>query len=246
LNNLFVKWVLAPVAVLWALGWGYIQINYPSCTFRYKLTAEVMTPEGLKSGSSVVEVSYSNFASLSGVENLILNVKGEANYVDLGDGKNLFLLLTNRVSGRNLSESFQQPVGAMDALKLPLKTLNLHWNFGDQQALNAQLPAARAKGRVDVPFENLPTLVVFRNLAQPDSVEVIQPYGLSKIYGSGFQLKNVTIEITDQNNQDQIETILPWLEKKRIEWDNKFGFGIGDPILTQLFYDSFKQPYRRG
>jgi hypothetical protein len=241
-----VRWVLAPIAVLCALGWGYIQINYPTCTFRYKLTAEVMTPDGLKTGSSVIEVSYSNFASLSGVPNLILNVKGEANYLDLGSGKNLFLMLSNRASGRNLSENYERPEGALDALKLPLKILDLHWRFGDQRALLAQIPAARAKGQVEVPFENLPTLAIFHDLTKPDTVEIVQPDSLSKTYGSGYQLKKVVLEITDEHPQNRIETILPWLEQKRLEWENKFSFGVGDHILTQLFYDSFKQPYKRG
>jgi hypothetical protein len=245
LENWFVKWVLTPIAVLLALSWGYIQINYPTCVFRYKLTAEVMTPDGLKSGSSVIEVSYSNFASLSGVPNLVLKVVGEANYIDLGSGKNLFILLTNRISGRNLFQDYERPQGALDALTLPLKIFNLKWHIGNQRALNAQLPSARAKGRVLVPFESSPTLVVFGDLNQPDTVEVVQPASLSKILGSGYELKSVVIEITDEYSQQNIEKILPWLDQKRVEWENKFGFGVGDPILTQLFYDSFKQPYIR-
>jgi hypothetical protein len=245
-QNRSVKWVLAPVVVLWALGWAYFQYEYPTCTFRYKLTAEVMTPDGMKTGSSVIEVSYSNFASLSGVPNLILSVVGEANFVDLGNGKNLFFLLTNRASGRNLIEDFEQPKGALDALKLPLKALDLHWHIGNQRDLVAQLPAARSKGRVYVPFENLPTLIAFKNLSNAESVVVLQPDELSKIYGIAYQLKNVTLEITDDYPQGKIEIILPWLNRKKIEWENVFGFGINDPLITQLFYDSFKQPYKRG
>ncbi len=241
-----IKWVLAPIAVIWFLGWAYIQINYPTCTFRYKLTAEVNTPEGVKTGSSVIEVSYSHNGDWGGGETPNLHMTGEAPYIDLGSGKNLFLMLTNRASGRNLSESFHRPEGALDAFKLPLKALDLHWEIGDQRSLIVQVQEARAKGLVNVPFENLPTLISFKDLTNPDSVQVVQPDGVSKIYGSLYALKNVTLEVTYEYPQSKIETTLPWLEQKRLEWENKFGFGVGDPILTQLFYDSFKQPYYRG
>ena len=93
-QNRLVRWVLAPALVLSALGWGYFQINYPTCTFRYKLTAEVMTPDGLKTGSSVLEVSYHTGPHVLPDPNPRFDtLLGEAVYVDLGQGKNLFVTL---------------------------------------------------------------------------------------------------------------------------------------------------------
>ena len=108
-QNRLVRWVLAPALVLSALGWGYFQINYPTCTFRYKLTAEVMTPDGLKTGSSVVEVSYTTQSAPLSQGGRFDSVLGEATYVDLGDSKNLFVTL-----------------GTLDSAQ-PVQ----HWNYGD-------------------------------------------------------------------------------------------------------------------
>jgi len=89
---------LAPIVVLWA----FYQYEYPTCAFRYKLTAEIQTPDGMKTGSSVMEVSYSHNDSGGGTgQSADLHMIDEATYVDLGQGKNLFVLLTNRESGRS-------------------------------------------------------------------------------------------------------------------------------------------------
>ena len=251
LQNWFFKWVLAPVAVLCALGWGYFQINYPTCTFRYKLTAEVMTPDGMKTGSSVIEVSYSHYPDSGGGQSANLNMTGEADYVDLGAGKNLFVLLTNRVSGRNnqngdTSRNFDRAKGALDAFALPIKMFGLMWKFGQEPQLCHDFAVASRIQKPEIPFGSLPTLVTFSDINNPNSVKVVQPDQFEGEFGAGYKFLKAKIESSAENPQKNIEEILPWLERKRVEWESKFGFGVGDPIVTQLFYDSFKQPYRRG
>lgn len=57
--------------------------------YRYRLTVEVETPEGLKTGSSVIEVQQSvGRTTMDGFgELLILRIRGEAVAVDLPDGR---------------------------------------------------------------------------------------------------------------------------------------------------------------
>jgi hypothetical protein len=135
-----------------ALGvFALIKINYPTCTFRYKLTAEVLTPEGIKTGSGVIEVSYTHFLSLSGVPNLIHSVTGEAIFVDLGSNKNFFVTLTSRESGRNSNWQPSMPDfnGALDALNLPIKMLNLNWpggRSGEEFAMAKQVKTLEGSG----------------------------------------------------------------------------------------------------
>ena len=138
-QNRLVRWVLAPALVLSALGWGYVQINYPTCSFRYKLIAEVQTPDGLKTGSSVLEVTYSpQWGPLvqGGRYDTLL---GEATYVDLGHGKNLFMTL-GTLDAAQSKESWDRPhtasslrepsdyekmKWALDPLWLPIKIFKL-------------------------------------------------------------------------------------------------------------------------
>jgi hypothetical protein len=194
-----------------ALGiFALIKINYPTCTFRYKLTAEVMTPEGLKTGSSVTEVSYTHVFSLSGVPNLIRSVTGEALFIDLGSDKNFLVTLTSRESGSNSNWQPSMPDfnGALDVLNLPIKVLNLNWpsgRSGEKFAMAKQVKTLEGSGPAIVPLAFLPTLVTFRNIDDPHSVEVVQPDSFFKTFGPGYDLVKVTLQVTDELLTEQIE-----------------------------------------
>lgn len=75
---------------------GYFGFNamYPSATIRYRLTLAVNTPEGIKTGSGVIEVTYAKAVRLLGSSaEITTGVKGEAVVVDLGKRGILFALL---------------------------------------------------------------------------------------------------------------------------------------------------------
>ena len=256
LQNCFFKWVLAPVAVLCGLGWGYFQINYPTCTFRYKLTAEVITPDGLKTGSSVIEVSYSHYPDSGGGPSANLGIVGEAVYVDLGSGKNLFVTLTSAHSGRNtsldsVSRNFENSRGPMSALALPLKVFNFVWHFGQEHQLCSNFASLGVDRIGTVSFENFPTIVTFRQLEEPNSLEVVQPENLSTVLGSGFSFGRLTITPTKDQFGSKLSKTLRWLEPMRTKELNirKSGHTTGfpsDPIIEQLGTDTFIQPGTRG
>lgn len=234
LQNKFVKWVVAPVAVLWALGWGYIQINYPTCTFRYKLTAEVMTPEGLKTGSSVIEVSYSSTSPIPNPGRWRLDMlSGEAVFVDLYNGKNLFVTLGNYESGR-LSSGWKLPPpqgrldiqdqsddtfdyskmnGALSALWLPIKFYKLGRTPGKEDIMAQRVSKMRGAPPIDIPLKNLPTVVTFDNIKNPNSIRVVDVENSSKTLGDGYEIKRVSIELTNEDVTHRIRGVLPWLSK---------------------------------
>jgi hypothetical protein len=53
LKSRLVRWVLAPIAVLWALGWAYLGINSRDSIFRQKLAAVSKTSAWLKFGTAL-------------------------------------------------------------------------------------------------------------------------------------------------------------------------------------------------
>jgi hypothetical protein len=68
-------------------------------TFRYKLTLEVETPDGVKSGSSVVqETTTEIWFPARGVSS---HDKGEALYVDLGPGRRPLVALLTKTIPKN-------------------------------------------------------------------------------------------------------------------------------------------------
>jgi hypothetical protein len=233
LNNWFVKWVLAPVAVLWALGWGYIQINYPTCTFRYKLTAEVMTPEGLKSGSSVVEVSYQKSLGLlpDSRGKHFDSLRGEAVYVDMGNGQNLFVTLgtldSNRPSpGWLHSNPFREPseyelmIGSLDPIWLPVKLFRLGRAEGKELEMCRRVSKFNGAKPEPINPNNLPTLVTFSDLHQPETAQVVDPHNLAAIFGVGHSLA-ARIEISNEPITHTIDGILPWLQPQTTGKDSR-------------------------
>ncbi len=63
-------------------------------TQRFRLTIEVETPEGVKSASSIISATFrdSNWG-LSETRGLHTSVRGDAVFLDLGQGRNLVALL---------------------------------------------------------------------------------------------------------------------------------------------------------
>jgi hypothetical protein len=251
LNNGFVKWLLVPLVVLGLLGWYAIhRLNapFPVCTFRYKLTAEVMTPDGLKTGSSVIEVSYSHHGDYGGGENAVLNIVGEAVYVDLGAGKNLFVTLTTRDSGRagpndRNGRNYYDDVGPMNPFAFPLKVYGLKWQFGHEADLCGAFRSVDPERIAEVSFENIPTLVSFGNLADPNSVNVVQPAKLSDVFGNGYELKRLFFWPTTDPQVAKIENILKWLPQMKQRLSLKPGYhGPEQSNIDRLYYDAFKSP----
>jgi hypothetical protein len=236
-------WVLAPMALIY----GWFQYNYPTCTFRYKLTAEVMTPDGLKTGSSVIEVSYRSFYSLSGYPSLKLTAIGEAVQIPL-DGKRLFvatLMGTNR-NGKQFGLYDDKPEymkSGLDLHALPLKALGVHWTGYDEWALAKKIEDIRQlKRKHAVPFQNLPLLVVFNDIANPDSVVVAEPNGLDKTLGAGFALQNVWLELTYDAPTDMGMRIFPWWDEKMNEQKTLGTFGQGQSLINNILDSAFRRP----
>jgi hypothetical protein len=77
---------------------------YPIFSYRYRLSISIDTPEGPKSGSSIIEVRIGFFPEIGGRDH-IKKVYGEAVYIDLGHGQNVVALLASGEfwCGRRLS-----------------------------------------------------------------------------------------------------------------------------------------------
>src|SRR6266481_1824729 len=102
------KWLgilAAGVAVMFLAYSAY----YPTTSYRFKITLNVDTPEGLKSGSSVMEVRDRRYPAWTtlGESTGQTSLTGEAVFVDLGssdDGKpqNVIALLVREPRGEKV------------------------------------------------------------------------------------------------------------------------------------------------
>lgn len=96
-----------------AFGIGLLLLE--SCFFPFKtthairITAEVETPQGLRTGSSVIElVSTSVPKWLPGSNGSASHLRGECPVVDLGNGKRLFILLEDEHNSKSVVTLFNQ------------------------------------------------------------------------------------------------------------------------------------------
>jgi hypothetical protein len=249
-QNRFVKWVLAPVAVFGALGWAYFQYEYPTCTFRYKLTAEVMTPEGLKTGSSVIEVSYQRGGDFGGGPHANVSLIGEAVYIDLGQGKNLFVTMTTTASGREIpffrsynGYDFTASKGAMNPFMIPLNVFHLIWRYGEERELCRTLSLIPNDVDQEVVLTNLPTLLSFWDRHDPNAKSVVEPTNIAKTFGAGYTLTRVLIVPTREPFSPQIEKVLDWLPEQKTQLTNS---GNQQFLHAPLNYDAFIAPGIKG
>ena len=198
----------------------------------------------------MIEVSYSSVHPIPNPGRWRSDsVTGEAVYVDLGGGKNLFVLLTNGRSGRIERDRdyygggrSSGDGGSLRAITLPIKVYDLEPRPGQERVMARQVRNYLGDAARVVEPNNLPTLATFRDINDPDSVEVAQPQDLAAIFGQGYDLKRVILQITSEPVSEGIESLLRWLPEKKAEWEKSISISIDDPLIRRLNYDAFKQP----
>jgi hypothetical protein len=203
-------------------------------TYRYRLAVEVATPEGLRSGSSVIEVQATRGIGLFGPEagEISLAAHGEAVAVDLPGGQTLFALLGDPA----------KPDRATRIASISLQPVSPYKGH-DAEALRRNLRAlARTGGRAEVPHDQYPLLVRFRDSGNPASVEVVDPRHLAASFGRRVRLRRITVEITGDPVTTGIEARLTWLGRYSEPWLDDRGRSAGGPGLAgQLRHGDFRR-----
>jgi hypothetical protein len=196
-------------------------------SYRYRLTVEVDTPEGLRTGSSVIEVRTfraSEFpgATAGGVDG---RIRGQAVAVDLGARGILFVLLKGRDSPTQIG-----------SLAMPALLPQPPDPGGTADGLGNNIAALkRVRGAAPVPPETYPMLVRFGDIRNPASVAEVDPANVSASFGPGVRLRRMTAEITDDDVTTGIEERLPWWDEYRGRRLDGAPVGIEDlrnPILA--------------
>lgn len=169
-------------------------------SYRFKMTVEVETPQGLRTGSSVYEVIVRSKAGLDPSGKVReKKLRGEAVAVDLPGGHTLFALLKTVNPMRE--DLALMSMAALDP--------TFHNDWVESTARIAGEDGIRSPAEV-LPSD-YPRLVSFRDIRDPSSVERVDPANLAANSGSGVTLKRITVEVTDQDVTTGIEKRLGWL-----------------------------------
>lgn len=202
---MLLKWI-GPLALLAVLVVGdQVRLNRPG--HKYRLAIEVETPEGVKSAAGVMAVTPDRGYSRRGHT----RTSGDALFVDLGNGRNLLVLLAHLDKALDLDGMNYvalRAYGAARGERVPFNEMNL------------------VRGVVPVTGSLIPILATFTDPADPSTMRVVASDDLAASFGPGVRLRAVVVEVVPNGFWPLdfggalgepvtrgIESRLPWLKK---------------------------------
>lgn len=172
-------------------------------SYRYRVTVEIETPQGMRSGSNVWAVRTYENKFLN--DNLVFQVRAEAVPIALPQGT-VFALL--RAQDIHAPGEFVGGVVEGHVYHHPSPALSMTKNWSENMRR-----IAKAKPGFDLDPDEYPLLVRFRDPRDPASVERVDPDQLSDAFGSELKLKRIHVEVTSDRPENALDQLLPWLKK---------------------------------
>ena len=225
--------ILLSITVIGIGGWlgfkAWWNESYPTGTWRYKMTVFVETPEGIKTGSAVREVTISKGVSLTPESTAVKLVRGEAVVVDLGQRGTLFAVM------RDGSSSDHTYNIVFNAFPFP----------GETTAEGVRYYSHLKPGtKATLELKSHPLMVTFKDINDPKTVEIVyaaerywdgkdqyrvKENNFEKLFDKGVKLKEVTIEITDEPIDYKLEKFLSWISSDLVNLDGTKTISSNEP-----------------
>jgi hypothetical protein len=183
---------------------GVVVWKHRTETFRFRMTVEVDTPAGVRSGTSVMENRVRHFIPImmDGV-GIIFETKGEALAVDLPDGRTLFLLVRPDCDYLDRALIAANEGAARPALSRRYDRMAPRKFARDMRRTGALVTIP--------PDERCTRMVWFRDLADPGSFEQADPEALAASLGPGVSLRRITFQASNDDISRDILKRLPWV-----------------------------------
>jgi hypothetical protein len=194
------------------IGWTLI---FPSGSWRYRLSIEVETPEGVKSGTAVREVDAATGMRIGDSSGASVLASGEAVVIDLDKRGQMFALLVNADHAGGAATT------VFDAFPYPGRDFGPYQGILTREGISYY---SGLRGKAELPAGKVPLFVRFADNSKPETVKVIDPRDFAREFGDGVRLKAAQIElvepgfwplnmigITGEPMTHKIRGILPWL-----------------------------------
>lgn len=167
---------------------------------RTRMTVEVETPDGVRSGSSVLSIAGGEEAvKLPDSGPIHLGLRGEAVAVDLPNGETLFALL-------------RPERGSSDQLLIAIIEAIEPGNQTGTALLDKVARLGRSEGKSGIlPPSEYPIFVRFRNIDGPMTVERVDPASLVASFGEGYRLRGFTLTVTEDPVTRNLAKKISWL-----------------------------------
>ncbi len=232
--------IFAPIALLSSF---IILSEIPTGSVRFRVTAEITTPDGVRTGSSVLQSSF--YRTVGAVSGATAKLRGEAVFIELGAGRNVVVLLAHGPMGEGGDAFAALPVTALTGAG---------WGWNAKKAMEER--GGSLSGSADLTGLLIPTMVTVPDLKDPTSVRVLyatspkvvcEPAGncapkvvgvevvdrFEDIFGRGYGLKRINVEVVPRGIwplnalgiwgapiTDGIEEKLPWWNfRDRMTWE---------------------------
>lgn len=196
-------------------GWGVLLFfmlgacnEFPS--YRYRLTVVVDTPEGVRQGSTVIEV-HTSTQPLPG-PHIQMKAVGEAAVIDLGNRGLLFALPRGdgyyNWADQIYSALTPDPPKGLSTSEVAAYSVQAAQNSRSPIVLPRYFPGSR-----ETPRSGYPLLVRFRNPSDYRTLERVDPDNLASSFGVGVKLRKMIVQITQDYPKRRVIHYLPWLHE---------------------------------
>ncbi|WP_341713052.1 hypothetical protein [Erythrobacter sp.] len=179
-------------------------------TYRYRMTVEVETPDGLRTGSSVIEVETARSGGIPNYGSVQNRYRGEAVAVDLGDAGVLFALLRSKQRvdwAGNIMFLVAPPGVSADGDRFRGRYQNML-----AMRREVSLPQFYKTSHTERRSTGIPMLVTFEDLSDPTTIIEVDPDNLAATFGDGYSLKRVAVQMTNEPVTVGIVNRLGWLD----------------------------------
>jgi hypothetical protein len=197
---------------------GFFRLNFYDVHVRYRLTVEVQDGDQIKTGSSVIDVSYNIEPDWSPSHfNAFPVPVGYAPTVDLGEKGMLFLTFSNATrTPEQRAERNKQTFCLFDDIGcLPFAAYQKSSAAGDFSRKKAELRELLLQsGPRDVSFIALPELIRFVDIDGQHRYVKLPPDDLAVSFGPGVELKRVVLQLTNDPVTPLPEIWPQWLKEK--------------------------------
>lgn len=163
-------------------------------SYRFRMTVEVDTPDGIRTGSSVYEVSAANTPKLLPEEGVrVIEVRGEALVLDLPSGP-VFVLMK------------PESPDVTGFAQISMATLDPQFQSMADSVNSAGRLGGSSIHKGEVKRTNWPMMVRFRDINDPKSVQRVDPQVI--------KVKRIVMETTRDSVTIGIENLFPpWFEE---------------------------------
>lgn len=200
------------------------KIAYPSYTHRLRLTVEVNTAQGTRSGSGVIEVTWRKQPRIG--PEWHCSISGEAVVVNLDDERQILALM------RQVRDSAGRRRGDLCFVALASYGLGVQQSDASLEALSGK------RGRVAVVDRVMPSFLTFTDSSDPATAIILQPSNFASSL-AGSTLAAVWVELTNERVTRGLVTKVSAVQKLVQEYT---GHEMNRPGVRRLWATDFIQP----